>query len=209
VATSSEEVSSRNRYKALRNRILKERQVAYSVKIVQKNDQNPTVRDVPDEVQSVIDKFFKPGGVLCGSIPYEARAKGFEMQIHLEPNARPVRARQYRLTPAERQELMAKVSEFIERGWIEPSTSPWCSSVLFAPKPNGGLHFCGDFRFLINLTIKDQGPLPTIRKSWTQCKVNPYLQLSICAVGFTKSPCTLNRALTPLSPHHRAFSNGV
>jgi hypothetical protein len=124
VATSSAEVFSHNRYKALRNRILKERQVAYSVKIVKKNDQNLTVRDVPGEVQSVIDKYSKPGRVLCGSIPYEARAKGFEMQFQLDSSARPVPARQYRLTPAERQELMTIFFEFLERGWIEPSTSP-------------------------------------------------------------------------------------
>jgi hypothetical protein len=63
VATSCTEVSSHNRYKALLNRILKERRVAYSLKFAPKNEHNPTMRDVPGEVQSVIDKYSKPGGV--------------------------------------------------------------------------------------------------------------------------------------------------
>jgi hypothetical protein len=84
------------------------------------------------------------------------------MTIDLEPGTRPVHVRQYRLTPLERDALVTKVEEFIRRGWIEPSVSPWCSPVLFVPKPNGMLPFCVDFRYLNRVTIKDQGPLPNI-----------------------------------------------
>ena len=70
------------------------------------------------------------------------------MQIELEPGARPVNVRRYRLTPKEQEALLTKVDEFVARGWIEPSVSAWNSPVLFVPKPNGSLKFCVDFRFI-------------------------------------------------------------
>jgi hypothetical protein len=126
-------------------------------------------------------------------------AKGFEMHISLEPGARPCKARQYRLTPLERDALLSKVDDFIQRGWIEPSVSPWSSSVLFVPKPNGSLRFCVDFRFLNDKIIKDQGPIPSIPKILDSmggaCQ---FTALDLCS-GFYQIP------LAPDSRQYTAF----
>ena len=49
-----------------------------------------------------------------------------------------------------------------KKGFIQPSVSPWGASLLFAPKKNGKLHMCFDYRVLNNLTRKDRYTLPRV-----------------------------------------------
>ena len=72
--------------------------------------------------------------------------------------------KQYRLTPAEKDALLKQADDFIARGWIEPSVSPWAASVLFVPKPNGKLRFCLDYRYLNRATKQDAGTIPVVQE---------------------------------------------
>lgn len=110
---------------------------------------------IPVEIQAVLNKHSQEGGTLCGKIPDNTHAKGFECRIELLPGARPVNLRQYRLTPREKEELLVQCDSFIKKGWIEPSASGWSSSVLFVPKPGNKLRFCVDFRGLNQRTVVD------------------------------------------------------
>ena len=47
----------------------------------------------------------------------------------------------------------------LEHGFIRPSESPWGAPVLFAPKKDGGLQFCIDYRWLNKKTIRNWYPL--------------------------------------------------
>ena len=124
--------------------------------IVAATDTDP----IPNCVQKVRDKHSVAGGTLCGKIPANTHAKGYECKIELVPGAHPVCIRQYRLTPLEKAELLTQVDAFIEKGWIEPSASSWSSSVFFVPKPNNKLRFCVDFRQLNQRTVTDSGNIP-------------------------------------------------
>jgi hypothetical protein len=153
-------------YKKLQHDIAAGAQVAYKVHLLMKDaeadagSKAKSPEKVPKVVQRVIDKHSGPKGTLCGKIPPHTQAKGFACSIELIEGAGPVNIRQYRLTPLEREELISKVQEFIEKGWIEPSSSSWSSSVLFVPKPGGKLRFCVDFRHLNARTVKNASPIP-------------------------------------------------
>ena len=68
----------------------------------------------------------------------------------------------YRMAPTKLKELNEQLKEFLEQGFIRPSTSPWGAPVLFVKKKDGSLRLCIDYRQLNKVTIKNKYPLPRI-----------------------------------------------
>lgn len=78
--------------------------------------------------------------------------RGIEHVIPLIPDAQPVPQRMYRLAPAELTEVKAQVTDLLERGLIQPSTSAYASPILFVKKKTGELRMVVDYRALNKLT---------------------------------------------------------
>ncbi|GJR57730.1 putative reverse transcriptase domain-containing protein, partial [Tanacetum coccineum] len=76
--------------------------------------------------------------------------------------AAPVARAPYRLAPSEMQELSNQLQELADRGFIQPSTSPWGAPILFVKKKDGSFRMCIDYRELNKLTVKNHYPLPRI-----------------------------------------------
>ncbi|GKF19576.1 putative reverse transcriptase domain-containing protein, partial [Tanacetum coccineum] len=85
-----------------------------------------------------------------------------EFQINLIPGVAPVARAPYRLAPSKMQELSNQLQELADRGFIQPSTSPWGAPVLFVKKKDRSFRMCIDYRELNKLTIKNRYPLPRI-----------------------------------------------
>ena len=68
----------------------------------------------------------------------------------------------YMYTIIENAEMKKQVQELLERGVIQPSSSPCGSSIVLVPKKDGTWHMCGDYRELNKITIKNMYPLPRI-----------------------------------------------
>lgn len=85
-----------------------------------------------------------------------------ELTIETEDGKQPPVGVQYRLSPREKEELTRQLKWALEKGWIEPSSSPFGAPVLFAPKKDGGLRMCLDYRALNKITVKNRYPLPRI-----------------------------------------------
>jgi hypothetical protein len=81
-------------------------------------------------------------------------------KIETEPGATPVNRPIYGLSPSELEELRKTLDDLLAKGFIRPSNSPWGAPVLFAPKKDGGLRFCIDYRGLNKQTVKNAYLLP-------------------------------------------------
>ena len=83
-----------------------------------------------------------------------------EHAIDLKPDARPIAVPPYRAGPKTRELEQAEVDRQLRDGVIEPAQSEWASPVVFAPKADGTLRFCVDYRRLNQATMKDSYPIP-------------------------------------------------
>ena len=71
----------------------------------------------------------------------------------------PVRQPVRRISP-HRREVKELLNQMLERGVVEPSSSPWASPVVLVQKKDGSTRFCVDYRELNQVTRKDAYPLP-------------------------------------------------
>ena len=93
-----------------------------------------------------------------------------DFSIELHPGTSPISMTPYRMAPVELQELRVQLQEFLDMGFIRPSTSPWGAPVLFAKKKDKTLRLCIDYRQLNRVTIKNRYPLPRIDDLFDQLR---------------------------------------
>jgi transposase InsO family protein len=113
----------------------------------------PAIAQLLQEYQSV---FAPPQGY-----PPE---RAFAHEIPLVPGALPVNVRPYRYPPAVKDEIERQISDMLSTGIVQPSQSPFSSSVLLVKKKDGTYRFCVDFRHLNTITIKAKYPVPVIEE---------------------------------------------
>lgn len=116
-----------------------------------------TDKDIQDVLAEYQDVF--PDDLPKGLPPDRGRPP---FKIELTEEAEPHKKGIYRLSEPESQELLRQIRDLIEKGFIQPSTSPWGAPVLFAAKKDGGLRLCIDYRALNKQTVKNCYPLPRI-----------------------------------------------
>ena len=93
-----------------------------------------------------------------------------EFAIDVVPGATPASITPYRIAPVELKELKLELQEFLDKGFIRPSVSPWGAPVLFVKKKDGTLRLCVDYRQLNKMTVKNIYPLPRIDDLFNQLK---------------------------------------
>ncbi|KAB2629775.1 S ribonuclease [Pyrus ussuriensis x Pyrus communis] len=96
--------------------------------------------------------------------------RDLEFTIELLPGTNPISLTPYRMAPAELRELKVQLQELVDKGFIQPSTSPWGAPVLFVRKKDGTLRLCIDYRQLNRVTIKNRYPLPRIDDLFDQLR---------------------------------------
>jgi len=76
-----------------------------------------------------------------------------DLDMHIDFNRPIPNSRVYRMSSSELEELKVQLNDYLERGWIRPSTSKFASGVLFAIKlGTNKLRMCTDYRRLHTYT---------------------------------------------------------
>ncbi|GKB01240.1 putative reverse transcriptase domain-containing protein [Tanacetum coccineum] len=133
--------------------------------------------------------------------------KEIEFQIELVPGAMPVAKSPYRLTPSELEELSGQLKELQDKGFIQPSSSPWGALVLYVKKKDGSFRMCIDYSELNKLTIKNRYPLPRIDYLFDQLSKTSFrtryrhFEFTVMPFGLTNAPAIfmdlMNRVCRP------------
>ncbi len=123
-----------------------------------KADEVPT--EVPNEYADFADVFSPK---LAAELPEHTGIN--DHAIELVDDWQPPYGPIYSLGPMELETLKAYIENNLASGFIRPFKSPAGAPILFDKKPDGSLRLCVDYRGLNNLTIKNQYPLPLVRKS--------------------------------------------
>lgn len=85
-------------------------------------------------------------------------------KIDLIPGASPVNSRSYRHSAIQKNIIEKQVSDLLQQGFIQPSSSPFSSPVVLVKKKDGTWRMCVDCRRLNKLTVKDKYPIPLIEE---------------------------------------------
>ncbi|CAM4552930.1 unnamed protein product [Lepidochelys kempii] len=75
-------------------------------------------------------------------------------------NAHPIRVQPYRVSPQAKSAIEREIQDMLQMCVIRPSGSAWASPVVLAPKPDGEIRFCMDYRKLNAVTRPDNYPMP-------------------------------------------------
>ena len=126
------------------------------------------IRDIP-----VVCEF---SDVFPKDLPGLPPDRDVQFNIELQPRTALISRRAYRMPPKELVELKTQLQELIEKGFIQPSSSPWGCSAIFVKKKDETLRLCVDYRPLNEVTIKNKYPLPRIDLlliNWPEPKFSP------------------------------------
>jgi hypothetical protein len=92
----------------------------------------------------------------------------YNHKITLQQDFTPPFSPIYSVSREELQVLMDWIKKNLSKEFIRSSSSPCRAPVLFAPKPNGGLRVCVDYRGLNEGTVNNWYPLPFIQETLLQ-----------------------------------------
>ncbi|MCO5555160.1 hypothetical protein L7F22_008703 [Adiantum nelumboides] len=96
---------------------------------------------------------------LSGQLPPE---RPEDHNIDLIPGSAAPNKPPYRVRAAQQEEIMTQLNELLQKGHIQPSSSPFCSPVLLAQKKDKSWRMCIDYRALNKITMKNKIPIPRI-----------------------------------------------
>ena len=66
--------------------------------------------------------------------------------IDLLPDTQPISIPPYRMAPTKLKELKEQLKDLLDKGFIQPSISPWGAPILFVKNKDGSLRMCIDYR---------------------------------------------------------------
>ena len=116
----------------------------------------PVIRDFPN--------------VFPEELPGVSPEREVDLSIEVVQGMTPISRAPYCMAPTELKELKTQLQELLDKGFIQPSVSPWVAPVLFVKKKDGTLQMCIDYRQINKVTVKNKYLLPRIEDIFDQLK---------------------------------------
>lgn len=115
------------------------------------------------EIEAIVQRLqgFESDVFETRSMPRAPPYRPIDLDITLRPGSEPPRRRAYRVAPHHMPELDRQIQLLLDAGMIRASVSEYAAPVLFAPKKDGKLRLCIDYRLLNAQTVRDRFPTPT------------------------------------------------
>jgi len=105
----------------------------------------------------------------------------YDFKINLEEGAQPPVGPIYSLSASEQEALKEFIEKNLNTGFIQPTSSPHGTLVLFVKKKDGSLHLCIDFYGYNHISKRDCYPLPLISDLLdSPYKVQVYSKIDFC-----------------------------
>ena len=136
------------------SRLIKGGCQAYLAHVIDTSISQVNLLDVP-----IVNEFLD---VFPADLPGLPRDRDVEFNIELLPGAAPISISPYRMAPLELKELKTQLQELLDKGFIQPSVSPWGAPVLFVKQKDGTTRLCIDYRQINRITVKNKYLLPCV-----------------------------------------------
>lgn len=109
-----------------------------------------------------------------------------EMRHHIRAaeGARPVATRPYPRSESPWQEIERQIGDLVDKGYVQPSRSPWSAPLLVVGNKDGSARVCVDYRGLNKVTEKDTYPMPLVDELMDQLGSCRYFTTLDLASGF-------------------------
>ena len=101
------------------------------------------------------------------TLPLEQEVEVF---IDTFPVVPPIAQQPYRMAQLELNELKTQLQELLDKGFMQPSNSPYGAPVLFVRKKDGTHRLCIDYLQLNKIIMKNKYLLPQIDNLFDQLK---------------------------------------
>ena len=116
--------------------------------------------------------------------------------------------RSTKMAPKELEACRIQLQELLDKGYIEPSASPFGSPVLMVPKPGNPdkLRMVIDYRAINELTVADRFPLPDVQAMMDRLQGKKVFSTLDCLWGFWNTPMyEEHRERTAMTTHFGLF----
>lgn len=179
------------------------------------NDLNMSQSSLTPEQSSQLKAFLQQYADIFAIHSHDFEAtQAMTYDINTE-KAAPISKKPYNEPIARQKILEHEVAKMVDCGMIEPSISPWSSSVVLIKKPDGSHRFTCDFRALNSVTVSDCYPLPKISNVLQKLASVDYITSADAIHAFFHIPLTeSSKDKTSFTTHHgtwrfKRFAQGL
>ena len=121
------------------------------------------------ELENILVVKYFPN-VFPEELPGISPVREVDLSIEILLGTTPTHRAPYMMAPTELKELKIQLQELLNKGFIQPSVSPWGAPVLFVKKKDGTLRICIDYQQINKVTVKNKYPLSRIEDLFYQLK---------------------------------------